>query len=185
MFLELLNSTWIPYSKTWKKQVTPQGALIFQLQVSVRNIKEKEFGLLPTVTQDSVTMRKRKYRQGGLPLTMAVKMFPTPKTCDTEGGIAQNVKLHKGHFYRLNKKGVRWGVKLRDAANHLYKIYPTLRKSDYKDCGDKGTKSQISMSKRKNLCATVKEDQLKPHGKLNPNFCEVLMLYPINWTKIE
>ena len=134
----------------WKSKVSKSNVLLFQLQASVLGIKENEFGLwptptaqdhsrntippsigktrgmdlsmrvvadqirmYPTPTQDSAHERTKKYKQGGTPLSMAVKMFPTPTASDTEGGAA------------------------------------------------------------------------KPGGKLNPNFVEFLMGYPMNWTKID
>ncbi len=41
--------------------------------------------------------------------------WPTPRVSDTEGGIASNVEMSNGSFSRTNAKGVRWGVKLKDA----------------------------------------------------------------------
>jgi hypothetical protein len=81
--------------------------------------------MYPTPTQDSAHERTKKYKQGGTPLSMAVKMFPTPRVADIEGGAAKNVKMENGHFYRENKKGERWGVKLRD----VMEMYPTPRAS--------------------------------------------------------
>ena len=52
--------------------------------------------------------------QGAVP---AMK-WPTPTASDVEGGTAQDVQMENGSFFRENKKGVRWGVKLRDAAHH-------------------------------------------------------------------
>ena len=46
-------------------------------------------------------------------------LWPTPKVSDTEGGIVKNVELRNGKFSRTNKAGVRWGVKLKDAINHV------------------------------------------------------------------
>jgi DNA-cytosine methyltransferase len=40
----------------------------------------------PTTRQDSASERTKKYKQGGMPLPMAVKMFPTPTASDMEGG---------------------------------------------------------------------------------------------------
>ena len=45
--------------------------------------------------------------------------LPTPTASDVEGGIAKDVQYKNGHFYRENKKGERWGVKLRDAVTLL------------------------------------------------------------------
>ena len=50
-----------------------------------------------------------------------MKLYPTPTASDVEGGISQDVELNNGSFSRKNKKGERWGVKLRDAANYLDK----------------------------------------------------------------
>jgi len=128
MLQELLTSKTVKscsrYRKIWKAKASKSNVLLFQLQVSVLGIKEKESGLLPTPTQDSASERTKKYKQGGLPLTMAVKMYPTPRACDLEGGVVKNVELKNGSFSRLNKKGVRFGVKLKDA---VHKMYPTPR----------------------------------------------------------
>ena len=45
--------------------------------------------------------------------------LPTPTASDVEGGIAKDVQYKNGKFFRENKKGVRWGVKLRDALHSL------------------------------------------------------------------
>tara|TARA_R100000306_G_scaffold59674_1_gene58964 strand:+ start:1744 stop:2322 length:579 start_codon:yes stop_codon:yes gene_type:complete len=49
----------------------------------------------------------------------ASAMWPTPAASDIEGGIVQNVELENGSFSRKNRDGIRWGVKLRDAVNHV------------------------------------------------------------------
>tara|TARA_R110001606_G_scaffold161578_1_gene305516 strand:+ start:43 stop:615 length:573 start_codon:yes stop_codon:yes gene_type:complete len=54
-----------------------------------------------------------------------IKNWPTPTASDVERGIAQDVELENGTFSRKNKDGVRWGVKLRDAVNHVEKMWPT------------------------------------------------------------
>lgn len=46
-------------------------------------------------------------------------MWPTPTASDPEGGVVKNVELNNGNFSRTNKKGVRWGVKLKDAVSHV------------------------------------------------------------------
>lgn len=196
----------------WKQRVSKSGVLLFQLQASVRGIKGKESGLLPTPTQDSASERTKKYKQGGTPLTVAVKMFPTPNTMDhidrkgmrpsraatnrksgylsemikmyptptasdMEGGEAKDVQMKNGYFFRENKKGERWGVKLRDAMT----LYPTPTARDYKDIGYQPT---WKPSRDKTLPREVLKNN-KPGGKLNPEFVEFLMGYPLNWTKVE
>jgi len=197
---------------TWKKKVSKSNVLLFQLQASVRGIKGKESGFLPTPntmdhidrkgmrpsraatnrksgylsemikmyptpTQDSASERTKKYKQGGTPLPLAVKMYPTPTASDIEGGAAKDVQMKDGRFFRENKKGERWGVKLRDAMEMM----PTPTARDHKDMGYQPT---WKPSRDKSVPRTVLKNN-KPGGKLNPTFVEMLMAYPMNWTKIE
>ena len=184
---------------TWKKKVSKSNVLLFQLQASVLGIKEKEFGLwatpntmdtlpprskeavirqmttarkgstkpsnlreqvhtetmkmygwmYPTPTQDSASERTKKYKQGGTPLPMAVKMFPTPSASCQMDVVAppETVQQNsKGWSVTRVGTGTKFGAKLNDVVNKINK---------------------------------------KPGGKLNPNFVEFLMGYPMNWTKIE
>jgi len=140
MLMESLNSISTPYLRTWKVQTTPRGALIFQLRASVQNTKDKEYGLLPTPkardyqgaegkrviktkTGYSKIRQKSKVKYGAS-LNDVVEyqmMYPTPRSCDLEGGVVKNVEMNKGSFSRKNKKGVRYGVKLKDAVHYLEK----------------------------------------------------------------
>jgi hypothetical protein len=157
--------------------------LLFQLQASVRGIKGKEYGSLPTPTAmdyiDRKTMRPSRAatnRKSGY-LSEMIKMYPTPTASDIEGGEAKDVQIENGRFFRENKKGERWGVKLRDAMT----ILPTPTARDHKDMGYQPT---WKPSRDKSLPREVLKNN-KPGGKLNPNFVEFLMGYPMNWTKIE
>ena len=219
------------YKKIWKQRVSKSNVLLFQLQASVRGIKGKESGLLPTpVVSDHLQNRsehidnwkkraKEKKKQGinlhfalrhhvqmyptptsqdhskntvppsigktrGMDLSMRVvadeidkqvKIYPTPTASDIEGGAAKDVQMKDGRFFRENKKGERWGVKLRDAMEMM----PTAR--DHKDMGYQPT---WKPSRDKSVPRTVLKNN-KPGGKLNPTFVEMLMAYPMNWTKIE
>jgi len=222
MLKALLTSKTAWYSDrcklTWKKKVSKSNVLLFQLQASVHGIKEKGYGssltMYPTPTLDSVSDREKKYKQGGLPLALAVKMYPTPRVADIEGGAVKNVKMENGHFYRENKKGERWGVKLRDvmemyptprasaamtedmetiAKRNKYnskleekiamEMYPTPTARDWKDTGINSNYKR--MAEKSILSGTVMMKQKKVGGKLNPEFVEFLMGYPLNWTKVE
>lgn len=46
--------------------------------------------------------------------------LPRPRVADTEGAPAKNSELSAGSWSRINAKGVRYGVKLKDV---LYKLY--------------------------------------------------------------
>ena len=112
-------------------------------------------------------------------LSEMIKMYPTPRASDMEGGATKDVQIENGHFFRENKKGVRWGVKLRDAIE----MYPTPVARDHKDAGYNITWKE-SRDQKSSLPRQVLKDN-KPGGKLNPNFVEFLMGYPMNWTKVD
>jgi hypothetical protein len=266
MLKALLTSTTAWYSDRckliWKKKVSKSNVLLFQLQASVLGIKEKEFGLWATpntmdilpprskegTTRQMTTARKGRTKPANLreqvdspTMEMYGWMLPTPRVSDIEGGAAKNVKMENGHFYRENKKGERWGVKLRDVmemyptprasaamtedmetiakrnkynskleekvALQMYptptqdsvsertkkykqgglpltmavKLYPTPTTRDYKD----STVSPSYKNRNSDSLPIKMMKEGKHGGKLNPEFVEFLMGYPLNWTKVE
>jgi len=126
-WVDIFDSVWIPSSRTWTARTTPRGALVLKLRVSAPRTGAKESSgspkTWPTPRASSGGPGKnpdnpRGMHQGNA-LETAVHMYPTPRVSDTEGGLVKNVELENGKFSRRNKKGVRWGVKLKDAVNHL------------------------------------------------------------------
>jgi hypothetical protein len=208
MLKALLTSTTAWYSDrcklTWKKKVSKSNVLLFQLQASVHGTKEKEFGssltMYPTPTLDSVSDREKKYKQGGLPLTLAVKMYPTP-TATERSGI--NPKTGKGgglnHLITVKMyptprasaamtedmetiaKRNKYNSKLEEKI--AMDMYPTPTARDWKDTGINSNYKR--MAEKSILSGTVMMKQKKVGGKLNPEFVEFLMGYPLNWTKVE
>jgi hypothetical protein len=140
-------------------------------------------------------------------LNRMVKMFPTPTASDIEGGVSKDVQLKDGHFFRENKKGERWGVKLRDAISMFptpranepgrttkgygralgelmegkQQMFPTPTTRDHKD----STLSPAYQNRNSDSLPIKMMKEGKPGGKLNPEFVEFLMGYPLNWTKVE
>ena len=86
--------------------------------------------------------RRIKSKGNQIMLPAHVKLYPTPRVSDTEGGIVKNVELNNGSFSRKNKQGTRWGVKLKDAVNYLEEneMYPTPRTSGGSRPNGKGGK---------------------------------------------
>jgi hypothetical protein len=123
---------------TWKKKVSKSNVLLFQLQASVLGTKEKESGLsdimYPTPTQDSASERTKKYKQGGTPLPLAVKMYPTPSASCQMDVVAppETVKQNsKGWSVTRVGTGTKFGAKLNDVVNkinnkHGGKLNPTF-----------------------------------------------------------
>jgi hypothetical protein len=103
-------------------------------------------------------------------------MLPTPTASDVEGGIAKDVQYKNGNFFRENKKGVRWGVKLRDAVS----ILPTPTATDYKGRSGQGFIDRHGTRRISDVLTQTGDNM-----SLNPAFCEELMGYPIGWTVSE
>ena len=86
---------------------------------------KKQIKMYPTPTQDSASERTKKYKQGGTPLTMAVKMFPTPTAGCIEGGEqSSRVEMTESGGFILRKKNkpqMTFGAKLSDAMLYLEK----------------------------------------------------------------
>ena len=112
--------------KGWKPKISKSNVLVFQLVHKELGTKEKESGLLPTPTTDSVSERTKKYKQGGTPLTMAVRqMYPTPTVrCEEGGEQSSRVEQTKSGGFILRKKNnpnKTFGAKLSDAMIFLEK----------------------------------------------------------------
>ena len=190
--VDTLNSVSTPSLRTWRVLVTTQGHLLFQLHPSVHGTKGKESGLwatpntmdhLPPRSPEGTKKLQEGHRKGRTkpsnlreqvdPETM--RMYPTPRACDLEGGVVKNVDLRNGSFSRKNKKGVRYGVKLKDAVHHLEKMYPTPTSSEHK--------YRLKGNSQASNC--LEAQARRTGGKLNPNFVEFLMGFPMDWTKVE
>tara|TARA_R100001129_G_scaffold184762_1_gene170618 strand:- start:733 stop:1086 length:354 start_codon:yes stop_codon:yes gene_type:complete len=104
--------------------MTRNGTL-YPLPMWVRPTSAKDSGLWPTPTAHSAYDRNTKYCQGGTPLTLAVKIWPTPTVQDSENdaGPSQwkrnsyplNVEVHQANGRtattktgQLNPNWVEW-----------------------------------------------------------------------------
>ena len=92
------------YLKTGEMRYSPTGykhprRLMLEETVIA---EEKQKKMYPTPTQDSASERTKKYKQGGKPLTVAVreevKMYPTPTVVCEEGG-------EQSHLVERTKSG--------------------------------------------------------------------------------
>ena len=117
-----------------------QNGQLFQRALLELPIKETDGGLLPTpTTMDHLPQRSpealkkqmegaRKGRTSLSNLREAVNpetqemfnsLLPTPRASDIEGGTIKDAQFKDGSFYRENKKGEKFGIKLRDAITLL------------------------------------------------------------------
>jgi hypothetical protein len=141
---------------TWKTKVSKANVLLFQLQASVHGIKEKGSGFLPTPTaMDHID------RKGMRPSRAATNR----KT----GYLSEMIKMYPTP----------------SASCHMDVVAPpeTVTQNNQGWSVTRvgtGTKFGAKLNDVVN-----KLDQEKLGGKLNPNFVEFLMGYPMNWTKID
>jgi len=179
------------YTIHWKQRITKSKLSILQLVRKEHGTKDQESGsLLPTPTQDSVSERTKKYKQGGTPLTMAVRqMFLTPTVgCEEGGEQSSRVERTKSGSFILRKKNnpnSTFGAKLSDTMLFLEKekTLPTPTARDHKDIGYNPITCKRVINQRS--IPTVILQNNKPGGKLNPHFVEFLMGYNTDWTKID
>jgi len=72
-----------------------RNGVCFQHQIVELHTSEIESGFWPTPTRDSATQRTKRYAQGGMPLSAAVTMFPTPTARDWKSGKASAATMAK------------------------------------------------------------------------------------------
>jgi len=183
---------------TWKPKATPHNRLLFQLAVSKHPIEEIESGSSERMWATPQAMdgmrgdqkpRERsqlseKAKAGGcVNLREQVhQMWPTPRVSDTEGGVVKNVELNNGNFSRTNKKGVRWGVKLKDAVSHV-EMLPTPAAHEARlgyqrrDTGKKGSQKSLTT-----IVIDKQGGRDAVKGSLNPDWVEWLMGYGQGYT---
>ena len=113
---ESFDTTGMSSDQAYKRWATALRKDSTQRLKQALRTKGSDYSFWPTVTQDSATMRDKPYAQGGTPLTLEAANWPTPRGSDMEGGIPSNVEMGATGFSRTNREGVRWGVKLKDAA---------------------------------------------------------------------
>jgi hypothetical protein len=119
-------------------------------------------------------------------------MYPTPTVgCEEGGEQSKRVEQTKSGGFILRKKNKpnsTFGAKLSDAMLYLErKMYYTPSARDWKDTGNitQWKKEYLDNTQMRLPIQIAKENHGKLGGKLNPNFVEFLMGYPMNWTKID
>ena len=231
MFLD--TSTWASTKcyLTWKVKATPSNRLLFQLAPSMPRTDAIEFGSLlhtptakanqmspdmvkkgsgwwPTPVADDTGLRKKKYSQGGTPLSLAAQepqMWATPRTTDATGGPR---KLdERGRRISQNNLNLVFGA---NSADQI-RMWPTPHANCHTGPGNQGRAGgdNIQTAVKMWPTPTANEDaagtpngnmqrQLGNHpdirgttpeewkmGSLNPAWVEWLMGYPSGWTNLE
>jgi hypothetical protein len=136
------------------------------------------------------TKTKHKEKEQGINLHFKlchhVQMYPTPTAgCEVGGEQSDRVEQTKSGGFVLRKKNkpeMTFGAKLSDAMIFLEKqLYNTPTANDAKNL----TFPKSQTDRGSVVGNLIQQKQSKPGGKLNPNFVEFLMGYPMNWTKVD
>jgi hypothetical protein len=97
-----------------------RSGMLWERQTLVLRTCETESGLWPTPVLDDTGQRKKKYAQGGTPLSLAVNTWPTPRTKGMCGGtgswellkknttIEEARQMGAGNGGKLNPTWVEW-----------------------------------------------------------------------------
>lgn len=76
------------FSETWPRWGSMQSGESYLLRTPELRIYGSESGLWPTPVASDTGSRSKPYAQGGTPLSLAVKLWPTPTTMKSTGGAA-------------------------------------------------------------------------------------------------
>jgi hypothetical protein len=69
------------FSEIWPRSGSMRHGECYPLLTLVPRICANESGLWPTPVADDTGSRSKRYAQGGTPLSLAVKLYPTPTSC--------------------------------------------------------------------------------------------------------
>jgi len=157
--------------RTWPKWGLIVRGELYELQKPGHLTKERDSlpFVLPTPTTDSATKRTKKYAQGGLPLSMAVKNWPTPTAQDA--GKATK-KLRSEHQNNLTAIVHSFPTPTARDSKGGYKTSSLTRKDGKSRAFDALANAAIG--------GIGIEHQ---PGHLNPEWVEWLMGWPIGWTE--
>ncbi len=103
------------------------------------------------------------------------KMYPTPKARDYQGAEGKRViPTEQGWSKERDKSKVRYGASLNDVVEYQ-QMFPTPTNSEHK--------YRLKGNSQASNC--LEAQARRTGGKLNPNFVEFLMGFPMDWTKVE
>jgi hypothetical protein len=147
--------------------------LLFQLVPSTPHIDETESGLWPTIQTTDAHGHDYQYQGGNrnkktMTLAGMAKLYPTMTVADVAGGPTKPNSKHP-HSPKL--------------AQVVKRTWPTARSSDYK--GSSMHVAKKGRNPQTNSLVDAVEFPAETNGRLNPNWVEWLMGFPIGWTDLD
>jgi len=181
------------YSEHWKAWVTEQRQEYSQRLKSAHLTNENGSSSLVwlTATTDSATDRSSKYAQGGMPLSLAVKNWPTPATRDHKGSYSPAALIRKDGKSRMDG--------LPQVVEYDKTSWPTPTVAEGSKIGNQPNYGQKGLSNHPSIVGLPDREKLnksgkskeslpihipKSRGKLNPDWVEQLMGLQVGWTQL-
>ena len=159
-----LDGEWAEFSETWPRAGMTANGIAYQRQPLAPLTAVIESLLWPTPTEHVKHNRQTRYAQGGTPLSLAVRIWPTPRA--HEHGQYQRDRGQKGKERPTLTGAVKCWPTPRPQPRGLYKGKP----------GDRD---------RSRLEETVARSENTTSGQLNPTWVEWLMGFPLGWTALK
>lgn len=149
-------------SPTWPRSGTTVDGQCWELTISAPHISATASGLWPTPVSDDTGIRKKRYSQGGTPLSLAVTTWPTPTVCGNYNRKGASPTSGDG----LATAVAKWPTPTSVSGNQVGRL---------DEWG--GSRSREVM--RTLVTAT------ELGGSLNPTWVEWLMGWPLGWTDLR
>jgi len=101
------------FLETWPRWGSMRNGECSERTMWAPHMNASASGLWPTPVADDTGSRSKKYAQGGTPLSLAVKIYPTPTTIGMNGGSnSRKAVANRGdeplHIGPLNPEWVEW-----------------------------------------------------------------------------
>ena len=179
-----------------KEKESGSSAAMFPTPTSVQRPNEGNMRMMRKQVLQGNISREEATAMVGKDIFKAhgkVRMYPTPVKTDHLHNQSESIENWK----KRAKEKKKQGINLHFALRHHVQMYPTPSASCQMDVvappetvqqNSKGwsvTRVGTGTKFGAKLNDVVNKTSTKVGGKLNPNFVEFLMGYPMNWTKIE
>ena len=155
--------------EAWNKWVMKQSQEYSQRKKLATHMKEKEYSSWATPRIGGADEKYKTAKARGWTSNLHAQIdkainYPTPRVSDAEGGTVQALISESGQFYRENKKGEKWSVKLKDAVES----WPTPTVAEGTKSPNQANYGQIGLSNHPSIVGLPTREKGIKDGKTFP-----------------